>query len=224
MESHDYHVRMVLLEHLLHFAPLCPREELTTSLLPEVHTHTRTHTHTHTHCIAKPSLKVLVGLRDVSDEMVQATLRALADLVGLVGGEVVMGTSRSAIFADSAPRRREVRVHPISDTVCNSIFCIQNPPVEKEAVAPPLSDMTPPTSTLSEAHPITQAPPTSQEEVRRQRAEVMRAKREEQRRKRMKAAGTAKLGLFSSPPVSVSECGSLQVSPAVRLRRRSPKS
>ena len=36
MENHDYHVRMVLLEHLLHFAPLCPESELTSSLLPEV--------------------------------------------------------------------------------------------------------------------------------------------------------------------------------------------
>ena len=40
MESHDYHVRMVLLEHLLQFAPLCPREELVGSLLPEVTTPT----------------------------------------------------------------------------------------------------------------------------------------------------------------------------------------
>ena len=36
MESHDYHVRMVLLEHLVQFTPLCPREELVGSLLPEV--------------------------------------------------------------------------------------------------------------------------------------------------------------------------------------------
>ena len=56
-------------------------------------------------------LQVLVGLHDVSDEMVQATLRALADLVGLLGGETVIGTARSTIFADSTPRVREVRVH-----------------------------------------------------------------------------------------------------------------
>ena len=51
-------------------------------------------------------IQVLVGLHDVSDEMVHATLHALADLVGILGGETVIGTSRSCIFADSAPRVR----------------------------------------------------------------------------------------------------------------------
>ena len=50
--------------------------------------------------------QVLVGLHDVHDEMVQATLRALADLVELVGGETVMGTPRSNIFVDATPRVR----------------------------------------------------------------------------------------------------------------------
>lgn len=36
MENHDYHVRMMLLEHLMQFAPLCPEDELLFSLLPEV--------------------------------------------------------------------------------------------------------------------------------------------------------------------------------------------
>lgn len=49
---------------------------------------------------------MLLGLNDVHDEMVQATLRALADLVELMGGETVMGTARSNIFADAAPRVR----------------------------------------------------------------------------------------------------------------------
>ena len=39
--------------------------------------------------------------------MVQATLRALADLVPLLGADVVMGTSRIAVFADTKPRVRE---------------------------------------------------------------------------------------------------------------------
>ena len=38
--------------------------------------------------------------------MVQATLRALADLVPLLGADVVMGTSRTAVFADTKPRVR----------------------------------------------------------------------------------------------------------------------
>ena len=39
--------------------------------------------------------------------MVQATLRALADLVPLLGADVVMGTSRIAVFADTKPRVRK---------------------------------------------------------------------------------------------------------------------
>ena len=47
-----------------------------------------------------------MGLHDVHDEMVETTLRALADLVGLLGGETVIGTDRSNIFADATPRVR----------------------------------------------------------------------------------------------------------------------
>lgn len=47
-----------------------------------------------------------MGLHDVHDEMVQSTLRSLADLVSLLGGETVMGTARSNIFADATPRVR----------------------------------------------------------------------------------------------------------------------
>ena len=50
--------------------------------------------------------QVLVGLHDCHDEMVKATLRALADLVDLVGGETIMGTERSNIFIDATPRVR----------------------------------------------------------------------------------------------------------------------
>ncbi|CAI8058055.1 Protein-associating with the carboxyl-terminal domain of ezrin [Geodia barretti] len=165
MESHDYHVRMVLLEHLVQFTPLCPREELVGSLLPEV----------------------LVGLHDVSDEMVQATLRALADLVSLVGGETIVGTTRSCIFADSTPRSQKVVMEKT-----------QTPPPSgsPNSLPSPLTSLqTLPLSPL-QAPPIfsSKAPPTSQDEARRQqRAEKMREKREMQRRKKM----AAKLGLAS---------------------------
>ena len=104
LECHDYHVRMVLLQNLINFAPLCPKDELTNSVLPEV-LPPLTLT---PHFLPSPFPQVLVGLHDVHDEMVQATLRALADMVTLLGGEAVMGTARSNIFADAAPRVREI--------------------------------------------------------------------------------------------------------------------
>ena len=136
--------------------------------------------------------------------MVRATLGALADLVGILGGETVMGTPRRPIFADSTPRPREVRGHLIYLLVkyrVSNVFmdnyrvcvCVhsQNVPVDKKTVTPPLTPLeAPPTEALSQAPPT---PRPSQEETRRQRAEMMREKREMQLRKKM-AASSAKLG------------------------------
>ena len=60
--------------------------------------------HSQTGSSPPPLPQVLLGLQDPQDEMVQATLRALADLVPLLGAEAVMGTSRKAMFADTKPR------------------------------------------------------------------------------------------------------------------------
>ena len=133
--------------------------------------------------------------------MVRATLGALADLVGILGGETVMGTPRRPIFADSTPRPREVRGHLIyllvkyRVSLWTIIMCVcvhsQNVPVDKKTVTPPLTPLeAPPTEALSQAPPT---PCPSQEETRRQRAEMMREKREMQLRKKM-AASSAKLG------------------------------
>ena len=85
LESREYHVRLTLLDHLGHFAPLCDHEDLVSVVLPEV----------------------LVGLKDTSDDMVRATLRALGELVPLLGADLVMGTSRKQVFTDAQPRVRE---------------------------------------------------------------------------------------------------------------------
>ena len=87
MESRDLHVRVLLLRHLGGFISLCDQKDLVGVVLPEV----------------------LVGLKDNSDEMVAATLHALAELVPYVGAELVMGTSRKRIFTDAQPRVRERR-------------------------------------------------------------------------------------------------------------------
>ena len=50
-----------------------------------------------------------MGLRDVHDDLVQVTLHALGDLVPHIGAELVMGTSRRCIFANSQPRVRRGR-------------------------------------------------------------------------------------------------------------------
>lgn len=95
LESREYHVRLTLLHHLRHFAPLCDQEELMGVVLPEV----------------------LVGLKESKDELVAATLHALGDLVPLLGADTVMGmpTPRRQVFTDAQPR--------VSNVTCLSEMC-----------------------------------------------------------------------------------------------------
>lgn len=81
-ESRDYHVRLTLLDHLNSFARLCDHDDLMNVVLPEV----------------------LVGLKDSNDDLVQATLHALGDLVPILGGAIVTGASQKQIFSDAKPR------------------------------------------------------------------------------------------------------------------------
>jgi len=51
-----------------------------------------------------PSL--LLGMRDTDPIIVSTTLRCLADLVPILGPEVVVGTNRTKIFSDGSPGKR----------------------------------------------------------------------------------------------------------------------
>ena len=46
---------------------------------------------------------LLLGLKDTNSQLVSATLRALADLVPILGPEVVVGSNRTKIFSDGSP-------------------------------------------------------------------------------------------------------------------------
>lgn len=56
-------------------------------------------------------MQILVGMRDDHDELVAATLSALATLVPLLGASVVMGTSRKRVFTDVQPRKARITSH-----------------------------------------------------------------------------------------------------------------
>lgn len=49
-------------------------------------------------------VQLLVGIKDTDDLLVSTTLRALADLVPLLGGATVIGGKRSKLFADGKPK------------------------------------------------------------------------------------------------------------------------
>lgn len=117
--------------------------------------------------------------------MVQATLRSLADLVDILGGETVIGPSRSYIFADSTPRGGS----KVSDDVEKDH---QSQSDKKLAVAPPAASPT----ALSSLPSL-----PSLEETRRERAAKMREKRERQKQKKL--AASTKLGMCSTDDVFV---------------------
>jgi len=49
---------------------------------------------------------LLQGMRDTDPEIVAATLRCLADLVPILGPEVVVGSNRTKIFSDRSPNKQ----------------------------------------------------------------------------------------------------------------------
>lgn len=54
---------------------------------------------------------MLVGIKDTNDELVALTLRALAELVPLLGSEVVIGGKRAKLFTDGRPVLHSVKVY-----------------------------------------------------------------------------------------------------------------
>jgi len=49
------------------------------------------------------NFQLLVGVKDENDELVSATLHALAILVSVLGGGAVVGGNRARLFSDGRP-------------------------------------------------------------------------------------------------------------------------
>ena len=130
---------------------------------------------------------MLVGLHDSRDEMVKATFLSLAELVDTLGGETVVGTPRSNIFADSIPR--------VSDRERQGVV---HTPSERDGTTAAIPPAVSPISLPSPLH-LPSLP--SHEETRMQRATMMKEKRELQRQKKM--AASSKLGTVHGMCVAV---------------------
>jgi hypothetical protein len=46
----------------------------------------------------------LVGIKDTNEQLVSATLRALADLIPVLGAATVIGGKRAKLFTDGRPK------------------------------------------------------------------------------------------------------------------------
>lgn len=82
----DIQVRLTLLSHFKSFCSMFTPIQLHTHILPEL----------------------LVGIKDTNDDLVSATLRALSDLVPILGAATVIGGKRARHFSDGRPK-----VHPL---------------------------------------------------------------------------------------------------------------
>ncbi|CAH1786148.1 unnamed protein product [Owenia fusiformis] len=78
----DSHVRLVLLRHFHNYFHLFDDDTLAGVIQKQL----------------------LLGLRDTNDEIVAASLRALADIVPILGGEHVIGGTRLKVFAEGKPK------------------------------------------------------------------------------------------------------------------------
>ncbi|KAL7286596.1 hypothetical protein TKK_0019095 [Trichogramma kaykai] len=79
----DSPVRLLLLTHLNNFVSMFQVEDLKHRILPEL----------------------LVGIKDTDDFLVSTTLRALADLVPILGAATVIGGKRGRLFTDGRPNK-----------------------------------------------------------------------------------------------------------------------
>ncbi|KAG7197755.1 hypothetical protein KM043_001579 [Ampulex compressa] len=79
----DSSIRLVLLSHFKSFVNVFDEEELRTRVLPEL----------------------LVGIKDIDNNLVCATLRALADVIPILGAATVIGGNRGKLFTDGRPNK-----------------------------------------------------------------------------------------------------------------------
>ncbi|XP_008553479.1 protein-associating with the carboxyl-terminal domain of ezrin [Microplitis demolitor] len=83
----DTSIRLLLLSHLNSFIYAFQLDELKNQILPEL----------------------LVGIKDHDDHLVSTTLRALADLVPILGAAAVIGGKRGKLFTDGRPNHNQIR-------------------------------------------------------------------------------------------------------------------
>ncbi|CAK9810556.1 Protein-associating with the carboxyl-terminal domain of ezrin [Anthophora plagiata] len=79
----DISIRLVLLSHFNSFVHTFQVDELKSQVLPEL----------------------LVGIKDTNDYLVSATLKALAEVVPILGAATVIGGKRGKLFTDGRPNK-----------------------------------------------------------------------------------------------------------------------
>ncbi|KYN29218.1 Protein-associating with the carboxyl-terminal domain of ezrin [Trachymyrmex cornetzi] len=102
----DVSIRLLLLSHFSSFVHVFEADELKNHILPEL----------------------LVGIKDTNDDLVCATLRALADIVPILGAAAVIGGNRGKLFTDGRPNKKMIRNKNLDD-IRKALMFTQEMPV-----------------------------------------------------------------------------------------------
>ncbi|KAL2742673.1 protein-associating with the carboxyl-terminal domain of ezrin isoform X1 [Vespula maculifrons] len=95
----DVSIRLLLLLHFKSFVHTFQTDELKSQILPEL----------------------LVGIKDTNDHLVCATLKALAEVVSILGAATVIGGKRAKLFTDGRPNKiKEQKENKIVSTIKNN--------------------------------------------------------------------------------------------------------
>lgn len=109
----DVQIRLILLEHFHLYVNTFTKEELVDEILPQL----------------------LLGIKDINDLLVTKTLLCLAELIPILGANLVIGKNRRKLFADGRPQQTEMWTNdqtlPRSITPINaSIDILSSSPVD----------------------------------------------------------------------------------------------
>ncbi|XP_045201253.2 protein-associating with the carboxyl-terminal domain of ezrin-like isoform X2 [Mercenaria mercenaria] len=90
LSVHDYHIHILLLQYFPYFVHLIDKEDLEFDVFPQV----------------------LLGLRDCSEQIASLSLHALAEMVPVLGRDVVIGGKSKNYFKEGRPKTHNHDVSP----------------------------------------------------------------------------------------------------------------
>ncbi|KAJ8734203.1 hypothetical protein PYW07_014754 [Mythimna separata] len=102
----DSQIRMLLLRHFSKFVHVFSHEELSQHILPEL----------------------LLGIKDIDDSLVSATLICLSELVPILGAGTVIGGKRSKFFSDGRPNSKPKPLLPAATSVTETNAFVPSKP------------------------------------------------------------------------------------------------
>jgi len=118
----DTQIRLTLLKHFPNYCKVIDVVTLEDDILPAL----------------------LLGIRDSNQVIVSATLRALAELVPILGPEIVIGSNRKKIFTDGSPGKNKTLVKEEKEaTIVEKASCVETVVVSEQSEEEYFGDVLP---------------------------------------------------------------------------------